>query len=252
MAQVTAESLSFDTAADEYDAYHGGLERGQKAAEDLAPHLLPGTVLDIGMGTGLVDVALRELGHPVIGVELAPEMVSRAHKRLGGRVALGDAQSLPFASASLPNVVMVHVLHVLDDMDQALAEVSRVLAPGGRLVTVHGVPIAEPDELVEAEEPLAVLKPQVPDTPERLAEAAAKAGLRVLEEAAVNPYEIDLSPHQYADSIEGRVWSYLKNVGDEDWQRLVVPVAAALRALPDPDRERHQVWRVPLTVLVKD
>ncbi|MFJ8544181.1 class I SAM-dependent methyltransferase [Streptomyces sp. NPDC093586] len=252
MPQVTAESLSFDTAADEYDAYHGGLERGRKAAEDLSPHLLPGTVLDIGLGTGLVAVGLRELGHSVIGVELAPEMVSRAHSRLGGRVALGDAHALPFASSSLANVVMVHVLHVVDDMDRVLAETARVLAPGGRLVTVHGVPVAEPDELVEAEAPLNVLKPEVPDTPERLAAAAAKAGLRVLEEAAVNPYEIDLSPNQYADSIEGRVWSYLKDVDGDTWQRLVVPVAAALRALPEPDRERHQVWRVPLTVLVKD
>ncbi|GAA2267802.1 MULTISPECIES: class I SAM-dependent methyltransferase [Kitasatospora] len=252
MPRVTPESLRFDQAADDYDAYHGGLERGRKAAADLSSHLLPGAVLDIGLGTGLVDVGLAELGHRVLGVDLAPGMVGRAHRRLGGRVVIGDAHALPFASGSLPNVVMVHVLHVVDDMAGVLDEVGRVLASGGRLVTVHGVPMAEPDDLVAAESPLAVLKPEVPDTPERLAAAAAKAGLRVVEEASVNPYEIDLTPNQYADSIANRVWSYLKNVDDPDWQRLVVPVVAALRALPEPDRERHQVWRVPLTVLVKN
>ncbi len=252
MTSVTSESLRFDKDADDYDAYHGGLERGRKAAEDLSPHLLPGPVLDIGLGTGLVDVGLTELGHSVLGVDVAPQMAARAESRLGGRVVVGNARHLPFASGSLPNVIMVHVLHVVDDMDRVLAETARVLAPGGRLVTVHGVPIAEPDDLVAAESPLNVLKPEVPDTPERLADAAAKVGLRVLEEASVNPYEIDLTPNQYADSIAGRVWSYLKGVGEEDWQRLVVPVVAALRALPDPDRERHQVWRVPLTVLTKN
>jgi SAM-dependent methyltransferase len=252
MTSVTSESLRFDKDADDYDAYHGGLERGRKAAEDLSPHLLPGPVLDIGLGTGLVDVGLTELGHSVLGLDVAPQMAARAESRLNGRVVVGNGQHLPFTSGSLPNVIMVHVLHVVDDMDSVLAETARVLAPGGRLVTVHGVPVAEPDDLVGAESPLNVLKPQVPDTPERLADAAAKVGLRVLEEASVNPYEIDLTPNQYADSIAGRVWSYLKDVGDEDWQRLVVPVVAALRALPDPDRERHQVWRVPLTVLAKN
>ncbi|MCQ6552217.1 class I SAM-dependent methyltransferase [Streptomyces sp. C10-9-1] len=249
MSRVTLESLSYDKAADEYDAYHGGLERGRKAAEDLSPHLLPGPVLDIGLGTALVDVGLRDLGHPVLGVDIAPEMVSRAHDRLGDRVALGDAGALPFASASLPNIVMVHVLHVVDDMERVLTEVARVLQPGGRLVTVHGVPVAEPDDMVAAEAPLDVLKPEVPDTPERLAQSAERCGLRVVKEAAAAPYEITLTPNQYADSIAGRVWSYLKDVDDATWQRLVEPVVADLRALPDPDRERQQTWRVPLSVL---
>ncbi|MFD7658467.1 class I SAM-dependent methyltransferase [Actinosynnema sp. NPDC059797] len=247
-----SQTMSFDKDADDYDAYHGGLERGRKAAADIAPHLVPGTVLEVGVGTGLVAYGVRELGHPVVGIDIAPQMAARAGYRLDGMAVLGTAEKLPFGDDSLPNVIMVHLLHVVDDMKATLSEAARVLAPGGRLVAVHGVPEAEPDDMVAAAAALDVLKPEVPDTPEKLHETAASLGLRLVTTGGANPYELDITPEEYADSIAGRVWSYLKDVDEDDWERLVVPTVAALRALPDPTTARHQVWQVPISVFTRD
>lgn len=88
-------SIAFDRVADEYDETRGGAERGRLTAKDLAPWLAPGSVLDVGVGTGVVATGLRDLGREVMGVDLATGMLSRARQRLGPRVALADARALP-------------------------------------------------------------------------------------------------------------------------------------------------------------
>ena len=77
-------SISFDALADVYDETRGGLARGHNYAKALGAHLTPGqTVLEVGMGTGAVSAGLHALGHPVVGVDLAPKMLAKAAARLG-------------------------------------------------------------------------------------------------------------------------------------------------------------------------
>lgn len=242
-----------EAAADEFDERHGGLERGRQVADDLLPHLAPGPVMDVGAGTGLIGAGLRERGRPVFAVDTSTELATRAGKRLDGRVVLADAQALPAAAGSVPNVVLVHVLHLVGDVAAVLKEVARVLRPGGRAVAIHGVPAAAgTDDILDVTVALEPLKPVVPDTTERLVAAAAKAGLRVVGHHGAEPYVMDITPHEFADSIAQRVWSYLGDVDDRTWSEVVEPVVAALRSLADPDAGRHQVWHVPVAVLAKD
>jgi len=93
-----------------------------------------------GIGTGL-DIPQLPDQAECIGVDLAPAMLARARRRArecGRDIALieGDAHRLPLADASIDCVLMHLILAVVPRPAAALAEASRVLRPGGRLVVL--------------------------------------------------------------------------------------------------------------------
>lgn len=233
-------SRSFDRIADRYDDRRGGTERGVVLAADIEPWLSPGTVLEVGVGTGVVSVALRALGLTVFGVDLSGGMLRHARQRLGPTVAQADATALPFADASVDNVVFVTALHAIGDVYGAIEEAARVVRPGGRVVAVHGIPRRMPDDddMNAAVAPLAPLRDDRPDTAPTLDAAAAAADLRPAGVAWVASTGFAESPNEFATTIEERQWSYLWNVDDSTWRSVVLPVVERLRALHDPDRPR--------------
>ena len=167
-------SLNFDRVAEQYDESRGGAARGERIAADVVAWLAPGRVLEVGVGTGIVAVALRARGVPVYGVDLSTAMLRRAVDRLGPVVLRADALALPVTSGSVDNVVFVAALHAIGDVPGAVAEAVRVLKPGGRLVAVHGVPLRVPaDDVAHALVPLAGLRDFRSDTDAVLNEAAA-------------------------------------------------------------------------------
>ncbi len=95
-------------------------------------------LLDIGCGTGLLLRAIRdrEAAITLAGLDLSLPMLHRADQRLRYSAALvnGDALRLPFDSATFDVVVSSSALHYVPHLQDALAEVARVLRPGGRLV----------------------------------------------------------------------------------------------------------------------
>jgi ubiquinone/menaquinone biosynthesis C-methylase UbiE len=95
---------------------------------------LPGRrVIDVGCGTGALAAALAERGARVWGVDPSEEMLAVAREAVGKRVGLklGRAEELPFKDAWFERAVMRLVVHLVD-RSQALPELLRVLAPGGR------------------------------------------------------------------------------------------------------------------------
>jgi len=123
------------------DAYEA-LLRDVLASASADP-LGPGArVLDAGVGTGALSLALaRAAPHPfrLNAVDLSPEMLGRAWEALqaaGIEVALrqADARVLPFAGGTFDVVLAGHVLEHLPDPAVALAEMARVLKPGGLLI----------------------------------------------------------------------------------------------------------------------
>lgn len=98
-------------------------------------------VLDIGTGRGLGAVELAKRGHRVVSIDLDEEIVKVAiTNAVIEKVAddidfhVADANSIPFEGSKFPLVVMIDVLHHLDDSSGLLPEVSRVLAPGGKFM----------------------------------------------------------------------------------------------------------------------
>lgn len=94
----------------------------------------PGRALDIGCGRGLMLDRLRSRGWQVQGTELSEEAASYAREVLEIPVRIGKLQELHFPDAEFDLVVLWHVLEHLHHPREVLAEVQRILKPGGRLL----------------------------------------------------------------------------------------------------------------------
>jgi SAM-dependent methyltransferase len=95
-----------------------------------------GRALDAACGTGRYSALLTRDGHDVIGVDSSPDMLARAHAKVpGATFARGELTALPLPEASVDLVVCGLALSHQPALRPVLAELARVLRPGGRLVT---------------------------------------------------------------------------------------------------------------------
>jgi SAM-dependent methyltransferase len=234
------ESISFDRIADRYDETRGGMERARDIAAGVMPLLAPGSVLEVGIGTGAIAAALTEQGRDVVGVDISPAMLLRAVDRIGSRVAVGDAQRLPVRSGDCDNVVLVWVLHVVGDAVATLVEARRVLADGGRVIVAPR--LVTPPELYDDIETIyyAMHRAIRSDLlePDSVVAEAEVAGLALVERALTTPRPVGQSPVAAARRIESRTFSALWDLDDATWSAVVEPAIAQLRALPAPDEPR--------------
>lgn len=100
-------------------------------------------VLDIGCGDGQISRLSAELGSEVVGVDPTWHCVSVAAARGGAAFARAGAAELPFADASFDAAVACLVFEHIDAVDAAIAEVARVLRPGGRFAFFLNHPILQ-------------------------------------------------------------------------------------------------------------
>jgi ubiquinone/menaquinone biosynthesis C-methylase UbiE len=102
------------------------------------------TVGDLGCGTGQVSAALAPFVGRVIAVDASAAMLQAARKRLhefeNVDLRRGELEALPVDDARLDAAMLMLVLHHVPEPARALAEVARVLKPGGRLVVVDMLP----------------------------------------------------------------------------------------------------------------
>jgi SAM-dependent methyltransferase len=95
----------------------------------------PGRALDAACGTGRHARRLAELGHEVVGVDVSPEMLERARAAVPqATFHEGDLRALDEPDASFDLVVCGLALAHLPDLGAGVAELARLLKPGGRLV----------------------------------------------------------------------------------------------------------------------
>lgn len=119
--------------------YDRAIDRATRAARRASlAHLPlhPGRVLIDGVGTGL-DLPLLPAQHHYVGLDLTAAMLTRARPRCTGLdfVAVqGDAQRLPFATASFDHAVLHLILAVVPNPNACLAEIARVVRPGGTVL----------------------------------------------------------------------------------------------------------------------
>jgi SAM-dependent methyltransferase len=115
--------------------YDGAAAKGAfDAALAAVAEAQPRRVLEVGCGWGEFAVRIRdELGAVVVATDLSARMVELSAERgLDARVA--DVEKLPFEDGEFDCVVANWMLYHVPDLDRGLAEIARVLLPGGRLV----------------------------------------------------------------------------------------------------------------------
>ena len=140
----SARSRSFfDEVGPEWDAIRkvwGDELLRSRALQRVLPRGL--RVLDLGTGTGALAQELAAVGCSVIGVDHSPRMLEAAREKLAAagieRVELraGDAAALPLANHEVDAAFAHMVLQYLASPAEAIAEMARVVKPGGRVVIV--------------------------------------------------------------------------------------------------------------------
>ncbi len=202
LANVLAERRDrdgnfFDRVAGEWDKRGGAFTTGQ-ARQRAAVHLIPKeyTVADLGCGTGYFGSALLGQCSRLIAVDLSEGMLEEAKRRLEpaarGTVLefrSGSLDALPFEDGELDGVVAGLVLHHLPELDGPLAEMRRVLRPGGTAVVVELASHGEDWMRVELGDRHLGLAPK------DVVAAFERAGL---EEVVLDPLEDRYHPHNPA------------------------------------------------------
>lgn len=98
----------------------------------------PETVVDLGCGPGLLLEPLAQAARRVIGVDNSPKMLDAAARLLSGgpdiSLRIGDLEHLPLRDAEADAAVMSLVLHHLPEPQKGIAEMGRVVRPGGQAV----------------------------------------------------------------------------------------------------------------------
>jgi ubiquinone/menaquinone biosynthesis C-methylase UbiE len=225
----------FDAVAPDYDR----LRPAGKGWHELSERVLAGLagatrLLDVGCGTGRFAVlAAERLGGRVWGVDRSAEMLQEARSRPGAN-AVGwrqaDADRLPFKDGWFDAVHCHLVLHLVEDVSGAVAEMARVLAPGGRVVV--GTFAAEHFREF-------FLNPYFPSIPEidlgrfpdpaRLCDELLAAGLA---DATVERFDqpVDSTAADVLERVHGRYISTLHLLDDREYTtglaRLEADVAA--------------------------
>jgi len=151
----------FDSVASRYDLMNdlmsAGLHRAWKAYTVMVANVQPGmAVLDIAGGTGDLALAFAPKVGPtgvVVHTDINAAMLGQGRNRLldAGVVLptlVCDAESLPFPDAHFDVVTVAFGLRNMTHKDKALAEMNRVIKPGGKLLVLEFSKVAKPLEKI--------------------------------------------------------------------------------------------------------
>jgi ubiquinone/menaquinone biosynthesis C-methylase UbiE len=165
MPPVTGSSAepAGQAAANDYDSFAEAYSAGNEVSLLNAYYERPATlalagdvagrrILDAGCGSGPLFAALLDRGAIVTGFDRSTGMLELARRRLGDGADLRVAdlgRPLPFPDGAFDDVIASLVLHYLEDWTAPLAELRRVLRPGGRLIAsvdhpLQGHPLVRP------------------------------------------------------------------------------------------------------------
>jgi len=137
----------FDSVGPEWDAlrkvFNDDVLRARAISRLIDPNLV---VADIGTGTGILAIELARLGLRVIAIDHSARMLDAARNKTANEPALsiefrhGEAGALPLSDGEVDAAFAHMVLHYLPSPSDAIAEMARIVRPGGTVVVVDFVP----------------------------------------------------------------------------------------------------------------
>jgi ubiquinone/menaquinone biosynthesis C-methylase UbiE len=273
MNESSSLDFRFDTRVSErYDAMRGhppdvAAEIGRAIAGQIAERP---RVLELGVGTGRIALPVSAAGGEVHGIDLSSDMLTALSRRIeadgspGIHLAQADVRALPYRTGAFDGAIAVHVLHLVSDWPDVLAEVARVVRPGGTLVlgrdwldpeTFQGA-IRNRFRRTVVEVGTEMLPPGAEAAAPPSGSAAIVEALGELDAEPVGEGEIvaaewrtDLTPRAVLEGIRSRddaeSWVLPDDILEETMRRLD---AFAEREWPDPDQPRPVVRRFLLGV----
>ncbi|MGD0527688.1 MAG: methyltransferase domain-containing protein [Polyangiaceae bacterium] len=199
----TLEPEVMDTAeeARDYDAMDHAEVNARFCDDLLAAGARPGRVLDVGTGTALIPIELcrRDARVEVDAIDLAGEMLALAERNvaragLGGRIRVArmDAKATPWEAATFDVVMSNSIVHHIPEPRQMLAEVWRLVRPGGVLFVRD---LERPDDDRRVAELVARYAP-IPEAP---------ADVRAMHERQRGLFEASLRASLTADEVRATV-----------------------------------------------
>lgn len=176
----------------------------------------PGSVVDLACGSAPMQPLLADASS-YLGVDLSEQELAHAIGAGRGPVVRADALDLPVPDASIDVVVCSMAIMLLRPVEQALAEVARVLRPGGLFATIRpvGTPIRPADLRLVI--PLLLGLRHLPEMPQRFSgqrfqRLQANAGMTVVEDRALRFAHPLASPQDARLAVEAL---YLPHVSPE-------------------------------------
>jgi SAM-dependent methyltransferase len=153
MSTPTAQQGSIDWGIGQYETTAAELEPAAAHVVSLAGVRAGERLLDLATGTGNAALAAAREGAATTGIDVAPRLIEvarhrAASNRLDASFVVGDLHELPFESGSFDCVVSVFGIIFAADPELAVAELMRVLAPGGRGLISVWVPAGPIDAMV--------------------------------------------------------------------------------------------------------
>lgn len=120
-------------------------QRHVAAYRECAPLLPQGTIADVGCGVGHSYRLLEP--RTTVGIDIEPSVLEGQDRR----TVAADMRELPFAGAEFDGAISVHAIEHVPDPESAVAELRRVVRPGGvvTLVTPNRFTFARPDEIID-------------------------------------------------------------------------------------------------------
>ncbi|MGB9602612.1 MAG: class I SAM-dependent methyltransferase [Limisphaerales bacterium] len=120
---------------EKYAEFLAGWDSGfyAKYADALKPDKPGGKALDVGCGVGQVLVRLQQQGYEAYGVDVSKPNIERASK-VCSRARLYDGKKLPFDNEFFDSAGALNVLEHVEEPEQFIAELVRVVKPGGKVV----------------------------------------------------------------------------------------------------------------------
>jgi ubiquinone/menaquinone biosynthesis C-methylase UbiE len=126
-----------------YDGPNPLIDAEEPVVRDFLAGIEPGRALDVAAGTGRLARMLDNLGHRVVAVDASAEMLHRARQNaVGVALALGDVRALPIRDACADVVTCALALTHVRSLDEPIAELARMLRPGGHLLLSDIHPVA--------------------------------------------------------------------------------------------------------------
>ncbi len=140
--ELEPELMDTEEEASEYDRMDHSEVNRRFVSDFLAVHRTGWRILDVGTGTALIPIELcrQEKRAIVLAIDAAQHMLERAAVNVAGAGLVGrihlelvDAKGLSYGNASFPAVISNSIVHHIPEPRHVLAEMVRVLAPGGTL-----------------------------------------------------------------------------------------------------------------------